>query len=594
MPQCRNTYYHANISIPKHHYGKIVTERIASRHITNIGQHSQYKVASQDELDKVSAYREDLFRAIFNAPSPSNQDAILDKANLHRFAAITELLQTSKAISFYVNISPCLQELDHEDSIEGEARGLLAHPFVIALSAYHLGGVVNATGTYHISEWQSHASASDGTPDHYMEGDTGSIFDGLRAAVVWESTPESPVHTLSGTHNVFLTGDATPVRLSNICPTGPGDTEVRFLVIIYDARDAALSYYTEDREAIRKSVSIDLHRSAITDDDIRLLFSDRDDRLPVKLTLANLTTEFPGLGYASHFHRLLLSNSSLHTINSIVSTMQVPISPEAENTSQRSSLRRFRAWIEENWSQVPETIMKMGNDLNIVGTHPSVHEFILRLSLKACRDVHLFLGMDLVPENPIANLRELARTTIRDHSGDMVVLRLTQYSDALTEHTYGISSIQTTAWIDHAARELESCCLDLVGAGFVDRDGLLPSIAALSHALGQAIDSAKEADVCAKPWYNERDLLIYRTRCLYLFWCADWLVCCLLAPQEGPFMIQSPLLQKETQESLNTRILDISVTLLRNWVAWGMFMDLLLADRPAPKFRVQRPIAALL
>jgi hypothetical protein len=84
---------------------------------------------------------------------------------------------------------------------------------------------------------------------------------------------------------------------------------------------------------------------------------------------------------------------------------------------------------------------------------------------------------------------------------------------------------------------LEQRCLELIGVGFVDDGGHLPSIAALAAAFGEAMNGLKQIQLELEPWVEGADLQVFRTRCLYLFWCAEWLVCYLVKPTPGPYMM---------------------------------------------------------
>jgi hypothetical protein len=143
----------------------------------------------------------------------------------------------------------------------------------------------------------------------------------------------------------------------------------------------------------------------------------------------------------------------------------------------------------------------------------------------------------------------------------------------------------STANLQKYAKMLEQRCLELIGIGFTDDAHRLPSMAALVCAVGNAIHGLKEVQVVTDPWIEESDLQVYRTRCLYLFWCADWLVCYLVKPVAGPFMAIDEDRAIAGARNLGKEVRQIATVLLRNWVAWGLFVEGL----PQGGFFVRRP-----
>jgi hypothetical protein len=75
--------------------------------------------------------------------------------------------------------------------------------------------------------------------------------------------------------------------------------------------------------------------------------------------------------------------------------------------------------------------------------------------------------------------------------------------------------------------------------------------------------------------FNLLDLQIYRTRCLYLFLCADWLVRYSNEPVRGLYML--PDADEVIGEIETNGYCFIAIQLLQNWIAWCLFMKTLLA-----------------
>lgn len=183
--------------------------------------------------------------------------------------------------------------------------------------------------------------------------------------------------------------------------------------------------------------------------------------------------------------------------------------------------------------------------------------------------------MDLFPQTPISGNMEWARMFIRDKPGDTVLARLSCYAQTLFETGYSTKDLVTTPDIRKFAKACENHCLQLIAAGFVDDLSQLPSIAALVYALGEAVDGLKEIQLSAEPQIEDTDLSIYRTRCLYLFWCVDWLACYVKKPLVGPYMTMDVEFAIASVQAIQGRVNQMACVLLRNWVAWGLCVDTL-------------------
>ncbi|KAF1938547.1 hypothetical protein EJ02DRAFT_383571 [Clathrospora elynae] len=460
----------------------------------------------------------------------------------------------------------------------------LLHPLLIALVAYQVGGPVNAAYTTHSQEWELPAeeSPSEAQSSH-IEGDTGGIFDGFRVTRVWE-TRHGNATGPSGTHNVFLAGDATPRLLTPLGPTAQSDA-TSSITILYDSQKAALYYQCEDPEAVRRSISLDLHLNTITDDDIRHLSTPSDEIYEKPHTLTELLTAFPIANYTTHFHSLLFDNVSLDAILTTLSTFEVPQPPILKDNTQSLREERFEAYKRDNFAHIPPTVRSMDADIQLLGAYSTPDSFLGSVVNKARRDVHLPIGMNLFPQSPIEENMECTRKFIRDLPGDLISTQLAHYAQTLLGSAYTVHDVLTTVQLHQLAKIMERRCLELIGIGLVDDSSQLPSIAALACAFGAAINGIKEVHVIAEPWIEDSDLQMYRTRCLYLFWCADWLQCYLVKPTEGPFMTLEMDKRKEDFQSLRREMEMVARLLLRNWVAWALFVE----DLPQGGFFIRQP-----
>jgi hypothetical protein len=131
---------------------------------------------------------------------------------------------------------------------------------------------------------------------------------------------------------------------------------------------------------------------------------------------------------------------------------------------------------------------------------------------------------------------------------------------------------------------IEVTCSELVGVGFVDKASLLPAIGSLASKLGAVLDGTKEVSVSAEPWVTDGDLQVFRTRCLYLFWCADWLARYLASPEKGTLMIRD--VSENEMIEMREEATRVARWLLRNWVAWGLFVE----ELPIGGFTVRRAL----
>ena len=583
--------FHVTIDVPEEICGRIVTDRIAChRHTCTLGDvpkdvRTTVKARYQQQVVNV------LSAACINTGSFSKEYSM---ELVKKFVALAHMLDSAKAVGFLFGVA------NEDEPVEGTAgKSLVAsaypalvnntrqrgystskfvdesflHPLLIALLAFQLGGPVNAAFTTYDSEWRLPPATSSDVQAFYSEGDTGDFFDTFRITKVWENR-EGKITGPSGSHSVFLTGDNKPQSLVSIgAQTREGSSSP--VTIFYDLRDAALYYDCQDPNAVRKSVSADFHLNTLTDDQIRLLVDPSSLTSPGELILSKLVTEFPILNYTARFHDLLFNSESLNAITTTLSTMTVPPRPILSNDYKELREKQFEAYKNDNMVHLPPEVGRMEEDICLKGSYCEPTSFFNNVVLKARRDIRLPIGMDLFPQTPIARNMEWARKFIRDKPEGTILTRLSDYAQTLVETGYSTKDLVTTPELRGLAKTCESHCLQLIAAGFVDDSSQLPSIAALVCALGEAIDGLKEVQSSAEPRIEHADLSIYRTRCLYLFWCVDWLACYVKKPVVGPFMIIDVEIAKASLQAIQGRVGQMAGVLLRNWVAWGLFLDTL-------------------
>ncbi|KAI4651910.1 hypothetical protein J4E93_002106 [Alternaria ventricosa] len=511
---------------------------------------------------------------------------------VEKFRTLAQTLDRSKAVAFTFgdkedreivaspiqeqvlasgDSSPGSQSSPLELSTSMSVQEDILHPLLVALLAFKLGGPINAAFTGHQHEWRPPTDTARDTPSFYSEGDVGDVFDNIRITVVWEMRDDKATGP-SGKHSVFLTGDATPRPLEAL--TAQKQAEVNSPVtILYDCRHAALYYVCDDPDVIRKSMSLDVHLNTISDEDVRLLKAETGDESRGKPSLTELVTNFPIESYASHFHDILFDSISINAIFTKLEMLDVPPAPALPPDRQNLQDKRFDAYKKDNLAHLPIDIKRLASDVCLGGSYPTAASFLDKVALKARRDVHLPLGASLFPQSLMEEDMEWARKSIRDLHEELVSNRVAHYATALVDSAYATRDLISTANLRNYAKMLERHYLELIGIGFTDDACSLPAMAALACAFGNAIDGLKEVHIMAEPWIEEMDLQVYRTRCLYLFWCADWLVYYLAKPEPGPFMIIDEKTAIAGAQGMGRAVRRIATMLLRNWVAWSLLVE---------------------
>jgi hypothetical protein len=594
--------FRAAIQVPANICGRLVTDRVACRRHTRI---LEKKPKDTRNSARKEQYRRSILNLLVAAHAEANPFADRDDTIrlVQKFATLAQTLGSSKAVAFLLGDAEAVEARDEVAEEDGNASdhsspeqssgpptpstskhtcGISLHPLLVALLAYQLGGPVNAAFATHEHEWKVPDDVGNGVPSLYSEGDVGDVLDVFRVTIVWETQDGMTVGPL-GNHNVFLTGDATPRPLVTLgSPAQDGATSPA--TILYDSGHAALYYDCEDPNVIRKSISVDFHLNRITDDDIRLLASPPDAVTPERLTLTELLTHFPIVNYTHHFHNLLFADASLNAILTKLSTFDVPPPPIVPNTTHHQLSSRFELYKKENFAHLPPQIQRLEQDIPLTGLYVTPASFLDTVVLKARRDIHLPIGNNLFSQSPYDENKEWARKFMRDLPEDLISTRLASYVLALVDTAYTAIDLLPTGHLHKLAKMLEQTCMELIGIGFVDDGGHLLSIAALASAFGEAIDGLKEIQLEPEPWVEGADLQVFRTRCLYLFWSADWLVCYLVKPTPGQYMIVDAEEARGDILRMRNEVVRVATVLLRNWVAWGLFAEGL----PQGGFHVRR------
>jgi hypothetical protein len=148
--------------------------------------------------------------------------------------------------------------------------------------------------------------------------------------------------------------------------------------------------------------------------------------------------------------------------------------------------------------------------------------------------------------------------------------RLARYAQDLSNKSHSYEDFIPTKILQSMATTIELGAVEASANGFIDETCVLISLPSFVVALGQALNGPKAAQMEAKPQIDKLDLQIYRTRCLYLFWCADWLLEYLTTAKQGlcPIEVEA-VYMTYVQKTLKL----MASKLLRNWVAWGMFVE---------------------
>ncbi|KAL5113257.1 hypothetical protein ACEQ8H_008873 [Pleosporales sp. CAS-2024a] len=505
----------------------IITNRIASRKLTRETRKRCDERGSKD----IQEYQQNILVMLRNASTAENGEELAQK-----FRLFAERLENAKAISIALQCQAsdeaegkdlqdawlsllggdtaydgksfaCPDELGAEPSA---SQGLF-HPLLIALLAYQMGGAVNAVFTARGHQWRlpEQADCATGLENFHQEGGQEDILSDHRMTLVWEEH-DNKARAVSGTHHVFLGREAVQSHiLQTACAMG-ADRMTTPSTVLYNPRSATII--------------------------------------------------------------LVFGQDSLVAILNKLSTLTVPDAPARPFQSKTSSLlKRQELYNEDNKANIPHSVLNLPVNIRLSSADTSSPaDFFLRATFRARRDVHMALGADMMPQNAIEDHRECARRYVRDMPPTLVVRRLGMYANDLCRMPYAPRDMMEPPHLHRLAKIIENFALQVMATGCVDDTFVLISLPCFVNALGGALDGPNATCTDDPLLIDEVDIQIYQTRCLYLFWCADWLRWYLENMKQGP--VPLPTLDFTVAGVRGTMAM-VSRMLLRNWAAWARIAE---------------------
>lgn len=205
------------------------------------------------------------------------------------------------------------------------------------------------------------------------------------------------------------------------------------------------------------------------------------------LTLWDLITRFPTPNYDNTFHRFLFADGTFDKVLDMLALLDVPVGLMQSSEAQHNMLeRRYQGWQRDSLVSIPPALrIVQGFQISSVYSNPD--DFIRVVYNKAFQDIHLTLGMDMVPQSPADAEREHARKFIRDRPDLVMRQNILDYKQSLMT-LYTSADLMTREQICEHGRWLKMACFKLVGTGYVDERGLLPAIGPLSATLGDVVN----------------------------------------------------------------------------------------------------------
>jgi hypothetical protein len=587
--------FSAGIVMRVQNINRLVSERVALRSLT---QEPQLKTDEQ-ALERHREYKYRILEALKKAcKNEATNDLIMT-----RFTNLAESLEYARGVAILSGKEvreeadgPSLQAAWRDllnryteyggryislsaDVVEQHPilRGFL-HPLVIALLAYRMGGPINAADTGYAHKWKCPNQLEIMTAEQsfHMEGEDGkpSILDVQRLTWVWEEY-EGKSRSVRGQHNIFQGGQGVDPRPLTTATLLDADSAEAPSWIMYDPNNSSLYYDCMGSSAERHCISLDFHVQSMPDDMLDLMATPGTPAVdPKHMTLTSLMLSFPVKHYHNHFHRLLFSPNSLQAIVTKLSAIDIPKILQFPTMDAHHVFEgRVQAYLNENRARIPAEIFQLQQDVRLSGIYENSAIFLERLYLKARRELHTPLGLNMMPQTPIEEDREWVRKMIRDLPADMVRARLFRHTQTLTTVPFTEQDLLPVLSLQQIATSIEMRCRNLIGKGYIDEFCVLPSLSSFAAALFAVLSSPKEADVNPMTaWVNVFDMQVFRTRCMYLFWCADWLEIYYARAAPGPYMVDND----EMEGALKTwrgEMAQMVQLLLRNWVACGFMID---------------------
>ncbi|KAF2635775.1 hypothetical protein P280DRAFT_370567, partial [Massarina eburnea CBS 473.64] len=600
------------LKVPGQHQGRIVTERVAYRQLTR--EFAEPNKSEEKEKGKYRQHLLDILRGR-DAHSPS-QELPSAAETIQKFLLLAATMDSTKAAAFTdVTVANTLIET-HAKTLRSTATpssqkaaflcqntSLLhheandepcIHPLFILLLAYRIGGPINAANTAYAHQWKAPNSANPESAADlvHTEGDTGDFMEDHRLTFAWEMR-DGVAKTPSGIHDIFPSGTKEVKDLSYIRDRekdGKGP-----VAILYDVKNAACCYTCQDADAVRCSVTFDFRINRMGDVEASLFAPALTRGELEELTLSRLLLSFPIHDYTSHFHRLLFRPSSLCAILSKLSDLDIPpIPPPSDTIPIPSAKERYDAWESENRESNPRPTRKYPETL-LTGLYPRVETFIENLVTTAHQTIHLSPGLDFLPRSGSLGIREDARKWFRDLNETSISHILTPYTRILTHYPFNTSDMLSTPTLSQIAHRLSIIALALTCSPHLPTStrpasySLLPSLASLTSTLSTVFASPLESAFVPEPWIDDVDLGIFGSRCLFLFYCADWLAKWVWGVENASMKVGAFVGLEVEGKVVGVGVVRLWVRewtglLVRNWVAWGLFVE----GFPGVPFRVRR------
>ncbi|OAL52949.1 hypothetical protein IQ07DRAFT_584949 [Pyrenochaeta sp. DS3sAY3a] len=210
----------------------------------------------------------------------------------------------------------------------------------------------------------------------------------------------------------------------------------------------------------------------------------------------------------------------------------------------------------------------------VSGLYTNSKEFLTTLIVKAKSEACLSLGSNLQTWDI-----EAAKGFFENLLDEVYSDRLNDHAAVLTKEEYSDRDLLPTTVMCEAAEAIHKDCQILIALGCRDADSIMPCVAALALSLGKALHENKAehtAEAPAVPSTQSLDFQVFGTRCLYLFWCAEWLSGYLVGSREeneekGMIKYMESAIWNMAAVRRSTAC--IAGSLLRNWVAWRMFTE---------------------
>jgi hypothetical protein len=151
--------------------------------------------------------------------------------------------------------------------------------------------------------------------------------------------------------------------------------------------------------------------------------------------------------------------------------------------------------------------------------------------------------------------------------------RLEYYAKVIIGSPYTAGDLLFTPRLQRLANSIETCTYERINSGFIDPINVLSSIPSFAGALGQVINGEKEYGKFPQMQVRQYDLQLSRTRCLNLFWCADYMAHLHSKAVPRPCMFKE--VSKQEMDAGRTQMAWAARMSVRDWVDWGLVGDMM-------------------